>query len=111
MSFVGSALWAHGSFTWPAYELREVVWVELCALWRAAGGWLQQEADSLAPESIEFTVVSEKQVRCKTRLQALSYTTLGCETASAPVCDVANNEHRPRCCICFTSRRCAHDLS
>ena len=32
---------------------------------RAAGGWLQQEADSLAPEDIEFTVVSEKQVRCK----------------------------------------------
>jgi hypothetical protein len=29
----------------------------------AAGGWLQQEADALAPEDIEFSVVSEKQVR------------------------------------------------
>jgi len=29
----------------------------------AAGGWLQQEADALAPEDVEFSVVSEKQVR------------------------------------------------
>ena len=28
----------------------------------AAGGWLQQEADSLAPEDVEFTIVSETQV-------------------------------------------------
>ena len=28
---------------------------------RSAGGWLYQEADSLTPADIEFTVVSEKQ--------------------------------------------------
>ena len=54
----------------------------------AAGGWLQQEADSLAPEDIEFTVVSEKQVRCRLHVQSLCHATPGCETAPAPVCDV-----------------------
>ena len=55
---------------------------------RAAGGWLQQEADSLAPEDIEFTVVSEKQVRYKCMSSPLCHATLGCETAPAPVCDI-----------------------
>lgn len=31
------------------------------SLRQVAGGWLLQEADSLRPEGIEFTCVSEKQ--------------------------------------------------
>jgi phosphoribosylaminoimidazolecarboxamide formyltransferase/IMP cyclohydrolase len=31
------------------------------SLRQVASGWLQQEADSLKPDAIEFTCVSEKQ--------------------------------------------------
>ena len=57
----------------------------------AAGGWLQQEADALAPEDIEFVVVSEKQVRPDACMHG----------AHSRVCIAC----RPKSC-CWTCFRC-----